>query len=504
MITPTNWIPLITLASTTVRAAWSNIPIFYPVNTTTVQMGDKSIWEDAWMGRMPKMRLWSGPRVYQEPAPQTYTAVPQPFEATYTLNKYRYDDDSFGVFYPLLLDLAEQTKKWPDYQRRDLIESAGAWSSTASQAGLDGLSFFNTAHPINIYSTQALSLATGTSYCNDFTAGGVSINGATVGGAFSYTALLTLIEYMSTIRAEDGERLQITPTHLEHPSSLRGEVEAALRNTLAANSVGYASWGALQTQVGATENVVARMGIMPLENKDLASFTKWYLQDNSKAVKSMRWLLRMAPQTSRRASRRRGSARVRLQRVHVGRGGSRGSDLVSELAHGAERSVMGPGGTAYVTPTQLLQYLPAAALGLATMAEQTQSCLDATEEVQTSSYLRGRYGNGSGQPFIIEAWGNDVVRHTAYIAIYLLMAGPIGFAAQAGSDDNIKTNYYKAVGWPDRPGSGWFPGIQRQQIHPDITPQVAIGSNPNADVPQVFSNVQRGWTSRNGRGVGNI
>ena len=302
MITPTNWLPLITLASTTVRAAWSTIPVFYPINTTTVEMGNKSVYEDAWMGRMPKMRLWSGPRVYQEPAPQTYTATPEPFEITYTLDRFRYDDDSFGVFYPLLLDLAEQTKKWPDYQRRDLLEATGAWSSTSDQAGLDGLSFFNTAHLCNIYSSAAANLNTGTSYCNDFTGGGVTINSATVGGAFSYTALLTLIEYMSTIRAEDGERLHVTPTHLEHPSALRGEVEAALRNTLAANSVGYASWGATQTQVGATENVVARMGIMPLENKDLASFTKWYLQDNSKAIKSMRWLLREAPAITPRVS----------------------------------------------------------------------------------------------------------------------------------------------------------------------------------------------------------
>ena len=157
---------------------------------------------------------------------------------------------------------------------------------------------------------------------------------------------------------------------------------------------------------------------------------------------------------------------------------------------------MGPLGAPYVTAAQLPNYLPAATVNLGTPAAQAQACLDATEEAD--SYLRGRYGNGAGQPFIIQAWGNDLTRYTAYIAIYLLLSGSIGFAPQAGSDSNVTTNYYRAVGWPDRPGTGWFPGIQRQSIHPDITPMVPIGSNPNADIPQVITSQQRGWNRRIG------
>lgn len=293
MITPTNWVPFITQADTSIRQAWSGLPVEHPKFTTTVTTTDK-IWEDGWIGRMPKMRLWSGPRVYNEPAPQTYQVVPQPFELSYTIDQFDYDDDGFGVFYPLLLDFAFQTKKWTDYQMRDLLEATGAWSSTTSQAGLDGLSNFNTAHQTNIYSLTTGTLNAGTAYCNDFTGGGVAVNGVTVGGAISQTAVLTLIEYMATIRAEDGERLAITPTDLMYPATLRGEVEYILKNMLAAASVGYSTWGAAQTQVGASDNVVARMGVNPLENKDLASFTKWYLLDNSKSVKPLRWILRDA------------------------------------------------------------------------------------------------------------------------------------------------------------------------------------------------------------------
>jgi len=292
MITPTNWVPFIVQADTSIRQAWSSLPVDYPQYTTTVTT-TKKIYEDGWIGRMPKVRLWSGDRVYNEAAPQTYQVVPQPFELSYTVDQFDWEDDGFGVFYPMLADFALQTKKWPQYQIRDLLEATGAWASATDQAGLDGLSFFNTAHQTDIYAMTTGSVNAGTAYTNDLT-GGQTINSVTVGGAFSQTAVLTLIEYMATIRAEDGERLAVTATHLMHPSTLRGEVEYVLKNMLAAASVGYTTWGATQTQVGATDNVVARMGVEPIENKDLASFTKWYLMDNSKSVRPLRWILRKA------------------------------------------------------------------------------------------------------------------------------------------------------------------------------------------------------------------
>lgn len=155
---------------------------------------------------------------------------------------------------------------------------------------------------------------------------------------------------------------------------------------------------------------------------------------------------------------------------------------------------MGPGNTPYVTAAQLAQYLPAATLALATGAQQAQACLDATEEAD--SYIRGRF------QLPLLAWGNDLTRYTAYIAIYLLLTGPIGIAPQAGADANITTNYYRAVGWPDRPGTGWFPGIQRQAIQPDVTPTVPAGADPVHDMPQVTTDPQRGWQQfRNGKPV---
>jgi hypothetical protein len=152
----------------------------------------------------------------------------------------------------------------------------------------------------------------------------------------------------------------------------------------------------------------------------------------------------------------------------------------------------GPGGAPYVTPAQLLNYIPAATLNLATLDQQLQACNDATEEAD--SYMRGRY------PMPLQAWGTDVTRMTAYIAIYLLAFGPIGIAPQSGADANITQNYYRAVGWPDRPGTGWFPGVQRQAIQPDVTPTIPVGQDPVHDMPQVSSQPLRGWSQFNARG----
>lgn len=151
---------------------------------------------------------------------------------------------------------------------------------------------------------------------------------------------------------------------------------------------------------------------------------------------------------------------------------------------------MGPGGAPYVLYTQLGQYGPAAVLNLATVAQQQQACLDATE--MADSHIRGRY------QLPLLAWGSDITRNTAAIAWYLLMDGPIGWAAQAGSDRNTRSAFARAMGGPDpdNPGyihPGFFPGIQRQNIQPDVTPSATPGSDSLHDAPRVRSDQPRGW-----------
>jgi len=145
----------------------------------------------------------------------------------------------------------------------------------------------------------------------------------------------------------------------------------------------------------------------------------------------------------------------------------------------------------YCDPTDLPKYLPQTALDTTTAPQQLQACIDASEIAD--SYMRGRY------TLPLLAWGADVRMYTAFVACYLLMAGR-GFNSAAGSDRLISERYYQAIGNPSVPGTGWFPGIQRQAIHPDVTPSLAVGQDPGHDIPSVTSNQPRGWAQFNRRG----
>lgn len=286
MIVPASFATFVTNASTMIRQAYSSAPIVYPEYTTTVPT-DTTVWLDGWIGRMNKMRVWTGPRIVNEPAPQTYSVSVLPYENTYKFDRFHADDDQYGVYYPMLLDLALQAKRWPEFELRDLLENTGAQTGTR-QVGLDGLTFFNTAHPIDLYDS------TKGTYVNDFTGGGVVISSVNVGGALSAVAFGTLAEYMMTLKAEDNERLGVIPNLMLIPPNLKAEAEYILKNTFSAPQQ-WGTFGNLGTQVGASDNIYKRFGVDYTVNHYLNSATKWYLGDTTKAVKPLRWVQHTAP-----------------------------------------------------------------------------------------------------------------------------------------------------------------------------------------------------------------
>lgn len=151
----------------------------------------------------------------------------------------------------------------------------------------------------------------------------------------------------------------------------------------------------------------------------------------------------------------------------------------------------------YCTPADLVLYAinPLALQGIP-MPTQTAACIAASE--RADSYLRGRFA------LPLQSWGTDLRMMTSYVAVYLLMSAR-GYMPDAGADSRIQQNYYEAIGFPDRPGSGWFPGIQRQAIHPDVV-QAAVTA-PAYSLPQVLTGGPtaapiRGWTTTRAGGRG--
>lgn len=259
-----------------VASVWAKIATQFPATSKQLEFG--------WTGVMPKMRPWFGARQPHQPAPQTYTVKLQVFENTYSIDQFDLDDDMYGIYYRMLPDLARQAKRHPDYQIRDLIEASGIQGSASIQLGFDGLTHWNSAHPINLYDSSA-----GT-YTNT-TLGGQSIGGVTIGGTFSPTAFTSVYEYMMTIKGEDGERLGIKPNILMHPPTLETEVQLVLKSTFFSPP----AWGAyspISSQVGAADNPLRRFGVEPLMNQFLNDNDNWFLLDTTKAFKPFLWIVR--------------------------------------------------------------------------------------------------------------------------------------------------------------------------------------------------------------------
>lgn len=118
-----------------------------------------------------------------------------------------------------------------------------------------------------------------------------------------------------------------------------------------------------------------------------------------------------------------------------------------------------------------------------TTDQQISSCQQASE--LADSYLRGRYA------LPLSAWGGDVRYRTAQIAVYLLLSAR-GYNPE-GADNLIRKNYEDAL--------LWYAGVQRQSVHPDVTPAVAQPGDPTHDLPQVQTSPVRGWQATNSSGT---
>jgi phage major head subunit gpT-like protein len=281
--TPAQFQVFLVTANTMIRSAWASAPTPYAAYTTTVPT-ESETFEDGWIGRMPKFREFLGSRVVHNPGAQTYSVTVQTWENTYGIDELTFDDTKFGIYYPMIADLGLQGRRQPGFVIRDMLENAGSQVG-ARQNGLDGLTYFSTAHLVNIYKA---SMGT---YCNDFR-GGFTVGSTTVGGALSGIAVGTAAEYMSTYTAEDGERFGITPNMLIAPPTLRAECEYILKNQMSAPQAGWQTFGPANTQVGASDNVWRRFGIDYMIEPNLLNNANWYLADTTKSVKPVRWIQR--------------------------------------------------------------------------------------------------------------------------------------------------------------------------------------------------------------------
>lgn len=95
-----------------------------------------------WLGAMPRMREWIGPRVIRSLAEHAYRIANRTWEDTVSVPAEKVEDDQYGIYAPVFSALGQAAAEHPD----ELVWSAlKAGFSTNCH---DGQFFFDTDHPV--------------------------------------------------------------------------------------------------------------------------------------------------------------------------------------------------------------------------------------------------------------------------------------------------------------------------------------------------------------------
>lgn len=95
-----------------------------------------------WLGQTTGFREWIGDRVIQNLALHDYTIKNKTFENTVGVTREAIEDDSYGVFSPLMGQLGQDAGQHPDTLVFDLLKAG------FTQKCFDGQYFFDADHPV--------------------------------------------------------------------------------------------------------------------------------------------------------------------------------------------------------------------------------------------------------------------------------------------------------------------------------------------------------------------
>lgn len=119
---------------TGVAPKWSKVATLVPSSTKTEDYG--------WIGKIARMREWIGDRVINNLKLHTYSIKNKSFETTVGVDRDDIDDDSYGVYTPIMESLGQEAVEHPDR----LV--FGCLSAGFTGLCYDGQPFFDADHPV--------------------------------------------------------------------------------------------------------------------------------------------------------------------------------------------------------------------------------------------------------------------------------------------------------------------------------------------------------------------
>ncbi len=126
-------------------ADWNQVAMLAPSTTSREQY--------AWLGAVTRFREWLGDRVVQNLSTSDYTIKNRSYEDTVGVDRDHIEDDTFGVYTPLIAQLGDDARTHPD----ELVFSLFPAGFTTNC--YDGQYFFDTDHPVLLADGSSASVS---------------------------------------------------------------------------------------------------------------------------------------------------------------------------------------------------------------------------------------------------------------------------------------------------------------------------------------------------------
>lgn len=141
LINQANLANLYTGFKATFQKAFEGVQPMYEKVATTVPSTTRSE-NYAWMGSFTRMREWIGDRVVKNLSNFTYTITNKDWEATVSVPRNDIEDDSYGVYSPVMSEMGLSARTHPD----ELV--FGLLADGFDSPCYDGQYFFDSDHPV--------------------------------------------------------------------------------------------------------------------------------------------------------------------------------------------------------------------------------------------------------------------------------------------------------------------------------------------------------------------
>tara|TARA_R110002020_G_scaffold10801_22_gene41104 strand:+ start:26253 stop:27152 length:900 start_codon:yes stop_codon:yes gene_type:complete len=95
-----------------------------------------------WLGKIPRVREWIGPRAVQNLQQHDYAITEKPWELTIAVDKDDIETDNLGMYGPMFQEMGNQTRALPSQLVYSML--IGGFATNC----YDGQFFFDTDHPV--------------------------------------------------------------------------------------------------------------------------------------------------------------------------------------------------------------------------------------------------------------------------------------------------------------------------------------------------------------------